>query len=55
MQDAETTDAPMGWIGAFEIAQIFIPGLRLENGVISPTCRGALDIMAYRSVKSYFS
>lgn len=55
IEDTETAATPMGWIGAFEIAQVFIPGLRLDDGTISPSCKGSLYIISYRPLNSYFS
>jgi len=51
--DDKSADIPIQWIGGFEIAQYFIPGLRLENDSASPICRAALEVLAYQPLASF--
>lgn len=53
ISDAQEGGETIGWIGGFEIAQYFIPGLRLENGSASPMAKSALEVLEYQPLKSF--
>jgi hypothetical protein len=53
ISDDQDQDEAVGWIGAFEISQYFIPGLRMENGTVSPMGKGALEVLEYQPLRSF--
>ncbi|CAH0296036.1 hypothetical protein SRABI118_04228 [Massilia sp. Bi118] len=51
--DTQEGGEVVGWIGGFELAQYFIPGLRLDKGGASPMAKSALEVLAYQPLQSF--